>query len=72
MAGPKLIPDALHEAKRLWSVWVAAFWGAVGAVIVILSALFYSTLDWRIGAALIVASATFGVARFLKQPGTET
>jgi len=55
-----------------WSVWVAAFWGAIGALIVILSALYYQSTDWRIGAALIAVSATFAVARVLKQPGTET
>ena len=59
-----------HPHKK-WSLWVAAFWGTIGAVIVILSALLYQHFDWRIGALLIVASASFAVARVLKQPGTE-
>jgi hypothetical protein len=39
---------------------------------VILSALLYQRFDWRIGVLLIVASASFAVARVLKQPGTES
>lgn len=61
----------IETPHRKWSLWVAAFWGAVGAIIVILSALLYQHFDWRIGALLIVASASFAVARVLKQPGTE-
>ncbi len=67
----RLIDDAYNEFKRLWSVRVAAFWGAIGAVIVILSAYLYTTFDWRVGALLIFVSASFAVARVLKQPGTE-
>lgn len=67
----RLIDDPWGELKRLWSVRVAAFWGAVGAVIVILSAYLYNTFDWRIGALLVFVSASFAVARVLKQPGTE-
>lgn len=54
---------------KKWSVWVAAFWGVVGALIVILSALFYQAPDWRIGLALIIASASMAIARVLKRPG---
>lgn len=68
----RLIDDWRAELARLWSVRVAAFWGAVGAVIVILSAYLYNTFDWRVGALLIFASASFAVARVLKQPGTES
>ena len=57
--------------KRLWSVWVAAFWGAVGAIIVILSAYLYSSFNWWVGGLLILASVSFTVARVFKQPGTE-
>lgn len=66
-----LIDEAWVGFKSLWSMWVAAFWGGVGAVIVILSALLYSKFDWRIGVLLIAVSASFAVARALKQPGTE-
>lgn len=67
----RLIDDWRKQIKRLWSVRVAAFWGAVGAVIVILSAYLYNTFDWRVGVLLVLVSATFAVARVLKQPGTE-
>jgi len=60
-----------RQGHKLWSIWVAAFWGAVGAIIVILSAFLYIHFDWWVGAVLIVASASFAVARYLKQPGTE-
>lgn len=62
----------IETPHRKWSLWVAAFWGAIGAVIVILSALLYQSFDWRIGGLLIVASASFAVARVLKQPGTDS
>ena len=64
--------NIINDPHKKWSLWVAVFWGAIGAVIVILSALLYQHFDWRIGALLIVASASFAVARVLKQPGTET
>ena len=57
---------------KKWSLWVAAFWGAVGGIIVILSALLYQDFDWRIGTLLIFVSASYAVARVLKQPGTDT
>ena len=66
-----LIDDWKAQLLRLWSVRVAAFWGAVGALVVILSAYLYNTFDWRVGALLIVVSASFALARALKQPGTE-
>ena len=56
---------------KLASVWVAAFWGAVGGVIVVLSAFLYQFFDWKLGALLVFMSATFAVARFTKQPGIE-
>lgn len=55
-----------------WSVWVAAFWGAVGGLLVVLSALLYVNFSWLIGALVIVISASIAIARVLKQPGTET
>jgi hypothetical protein len=64
----KLIAAPLKK----WSLWVAAFWGATGAVIVVLSALLYQHFDWRVGVLLVAVSASFAVARVLKQPGTET
>lgn len=67
----KLIDDAWSEAKRLWSVRVAAFWGAVGTLIIVLGAYLNYAFDWRVGALLVFVGASFAVARFLKQPGTE-
>lgn len=67
----KLIDDAWSEAKRLWSVRIAAFWGAVGALIMVLGAYLNYSFDWKVGLLLIVVGASFAVARFLKQPGTE-
>ena len=61
----------IEAPHKKWSLWVAAFWGAVGALIVILSALLYQSFDWHIGALLIFVSASFAVARALKQPGTD-
>lgn len=69
--GLRLIDDWKTEIKRLWTARVAAFWGSVGALIVILSAYLYNTFDWRVGGLLIIVSASFAVARFLKQPGAE-
>lgn len=63
----KLIDRGWH----LWSIWVAGFWGAVGALIIILSALLYEQFNWTTGFLLIAASVSIAIARFLKQPGTE-
>ena len=71
MEKPRLIAGWRQELGRLWSVRVAAFWGAVGGLIVILSAYLYNTFDWRVGGLLVVVSASFALARALKQPGTE-
>jgi hypothetical protein len=65
----KFIIDDVH---RKWSIWVAAFWGAFGAVITVLSALLYTEWDWRTGTLIVFMSATFAAARVLKQPGTDT
>ena len=60
------------EAKSRWSIWVAGFWGAVGAAIIILSALLYEDgVNFWTGGLLILASVSMGIARFLRQPGTE-
>lgn len=61
-----------RQAHKYWSIWVAGFWGAVGGVIILLGALLYDSFNWGVGALLVVASASFAVARYLKQPGTET
>ena len=55
-----------------WSVWLAAFWGAIGGLLVVLSALLYVNFSWAVGALVIVISATIAIARVLKQPGIES
>lgn len=67
-----LIDDARRVACRAWSVWVAGFWGGIGAIIVVLSAWLNQKFDLRLGALLIFVSVSFAIARFLKQPGTES
>jgi hypothetical protein len=73
-APPPVAPVRLISAKELktkWSIWVAAFWSFIGALIIVLSAYLSASFDWRVGALIIGLSVTFGVARALKQPGTE-
>jgi hypothetical protein len=65
----RLLPA--HELKGKWSIWIAAFWSFIGALIIVLSAYLSASFDWRVGALIIGLSVTFGVARALKQPGTE-
>ena len=72
MAWPAVKRVIIAAPHKKWSLWVAAFWGGVGALIVVLSAWLYQSFDWRIGALLIFISASFAVARVLKQPGTES
>lgn len=60
----------VHDAHTKWSVWVAGFWGVVGALIVIFSALLYQGFNLWVGGLLILSSASFAIARYLKQPGT--
>jgi len=64
----RLIDSGLH----LWSIWMAGFWGFVGAAIIILTGLFYAEPNWLTGGLLIVASVSIAIARYLKQPGTES
>ena len=68
----KLIENWRQAHKTYWSLWVAAFWGAVGGIIMLLGAFLYQSFNWWVGALLVVASTSFAVARYLKQPGTET
>jgi len=61
----------IEDIHGKWSIWVAGFWGAFGAVIAVLSAFLYTRWDWRVGALIIFMSATFAIARVLKQPGAD-
>jgi len=67
----KLIDNWRTEIRRLWSLRVAAFWGAVGGLIVVLGAFLNFSFNWGVGVLLILISATFAAARLAKQPGTE-
>lgn len=67
----QLIDNAWDEFKRLWSMRVAMFWTAVGTVAVLWTGLAGSIpapIFFGVGFAVIFS---FGVARLLKQPGTE-
>lgn len=66
---------AFAELQRLWSIRVAIFWSAVGALVLVLPLVFDKLtefFDWRLtGGVLFLAAMSFGVARALKQPGAE-
>ena len=71
----RLIDNWRAEAKRLWSIRVAAvhalFWSLLCGLWVLWPALVGAIpLPVYFGVGLLLAGAT-GVARFLKQPGTE-
>jgi hypothetical protein len=68
---PKVRLLPAHELKGKWSIWVAAFFSFLGALITVLSAYITSVFSCRIGALIVVLSVIFGVARALRQPGTE-
>lgn len=67
----RLIDDWWAEAKRLWSMRVAVFWTAVGTVAALwlgLAGSIPAPVFFGVGFLVIFS---FGVARLLKQPGTE-
>ncbi len=67
----RLIEGWRAEIKRLWSVRVAVFWGAIGGLLLCWPALADTipTKAYVVGGMLI--AATIAGARMLKQPGTE-
>jgi len=67
----KLIENWRAELLRLWSVRVVAFWSFVCGLILIWPGLVGSVPTWFYALGGIVISVSFGVARFLKQPGAE-
>lgn len=67
----QLVDEWVGVLKRTWSARVAFFWGGVGGLIVVLGAYLYKDFSWAVGLLLIAASASFAVARVLKQPGTD-
>jgi hypothetical protein len=66
-----LINNWHREAIRLWSMRVAIFWTAVGTVAALwvgLAGSIPAPIFFGVGFLVIFS---FGVARLLKQPGTE-
>lgn len=66
-----LIDNWHREAIRLWSMRVAIFWTAVGTVAALwvgLAGSIPAPIFFGVGFLVIFS---FGVARLLKQPGTE-
>lgn len=66
-----LIEDWRKKALQLWSVRVAALWGAVFFVIMAWPALASVVPLWLWGPIGFAACVSFAVARFAKQPGTD-
>ena len=70
-----LIDDWVHALRKLWSVRVALFWSAVGAFIMVAPLVSDEAKNvlgpWHFGGILFLAGVSFGVARALKQPGTD-
>jgi hypothetical protein len=56
-------------AHKFASIWVAAFWGAFGGVLIFLPALAGLIPNWLFGILCVGMSATFAIARLLNQPG---
>ena len=70
-ARPRLIPHWRRELKRLWSMRVAYFWLAVGALVVLWPGLAGAIPAGVYLGAGFVLIFSFGAARLLKQPGAE-
>ena len=59
-------------AHRLASTWVAGFWGAVGAMILLIPSVTDMENIWWLGPLMILMAASFAIARFTNQPGADT
>lgn len=71
-----LIDDLENILKTAWSIRIAAFWIIVGTFILV-APLMSDELKallgpWQFGGALFLAGVSFGLARVMKQPGTES
>lgn len=67
----RLIPNAVRQFKRLWSIRVALAWGVVAGLYMALPA-FTDVLPPRVFAgACVLASVAMVVARMTKQKGIE-
>lgn len=63
-----LAPEA-KVAHKLASTWVAGFWGAVGMGLTIAPIFVTMGNVFWFGPVLIIAGASFAIARFTNQPG---
>jgi hypothetical protein len=71
----RLIDDWRAQIVRLWSIRVALIWIVVGAVIFVAPMVSDEAKGllgaWPFAGGLFLASVSFGVARIMKQPGTD-
>lgn len=69
----KFLP--MTEIKRLWSMRIALIWITVGAFIFVAPMISDEAKSlfgaWPFAGGLFLASVSFGLARVLKQPGTD-
>lgn len=56
-------------AHKCASTWVAAFWGSFGIGLTMASIFVNQGNVFWLGPILILAGASFGIARFTNQPG---
>jgi hypothetical protein len=74
-ANIRMIDDWRREIRRLWSLRVALIWIAIGSVIFVAPMVSDEAKAligaWPFAGGLFLASISFGVARILKQPGTD-
>jgi hypothetical protein len=66
-----LIAGWRSEWKRLWSVRVTLFWGALSGLVSVWSAFSDVLPLWVYSGFSVVASILLGVARLTKQPGLD-
>lgn len=71
----RFIDNWRTEIRRLWSVRAAAVWVVVGvafALLALVSDELKSVIGWKaFSAVFVVTGVSFGLARVLKQPGTD-
>jgi hypothetical protein len=74
-ANARMIDGWRREIMRLWSLRVALIWITVGAVIFVAPMISDEAKAligaWPFAGGLFLASVSFGLARILKQPGTD-
>lgn len=66
-----MIDDWYMEAKRLWSIRIGLFWGAVQGLLLIWTALVDVLPLWVYVTVGVIANMSIVGARLLKQPGAD-